>query len=89
MSRLAPGTLLRQAMVHRAFAIRLDRYDLLGRDDGWKMQWADGTRPRVHLRAFPPTIDGRAGRLAVAAARRLRTDHLAAVRRSMKGARGA
>jgi CelD/BcsL family acetyltransferase involved in cellulose biosynthesis len=87
MARFAPGMLLRQAMVHRAFAIGLDRYDFLGRDDGWKMQWADGTRPRVHLRAFPPTIDGRAGRFAVAAARRLRTDRLAAVRRFIEGAR--
>ena len=50
--RYAPGMLLRHQMLSRAFSSRLRRYEFLGADDSWKLEWADVTRERLVLQAF-------------------------------------
>jgi CelD/BcsL family acetyltransferase involved in cellulose biosynthesis len=70
--RFAPGTLLRDAMLARAFALRLRRYEFLGKDDEWKREWTSEGHPRVQIRAFPPTPAGVLARMRWNAAWALR-----------------
>jgi CelD/BcsL family acetyltransferase involved in cellulose biosynthesis len=72
-ARFAPGSLLRHAMIHRAFSVGLRRYEFLGRDDPWKMEWTKNTRNRLQVRAFPASAKGRLEHAAFAVARRMRT----------------
>jgi CelD/BcsL family acetyltransferase involved in cellulose biosynthesis len=50
--RYAPGMLLRHHMLSRAFSSGLRRYEFLGADEGWKLEWAESTRERLLLQAF-------------------------------------
>ena len=50
--RYGPGVLLRHAMLVRAFALQLDRYELLGADDAWKADWTDKSHQLTVLQAF-------------------------------------
>jgi CelD/BcsL family acetyltransferase involved in cellulose biosynthesis len=56
--RFSPGKLLAYAMVSRAVASGLGRYELLGTDEAWKYRWTETTHERVALRAFAPTPAG-------------------------------
>lgn len=51
--QLAPGMLLRQEMIRRAFRDGVDTYDFLGDDSDWKRDWTNRTRSRWELRAYP------------------------------------
>ena len=51
----APGMLMRQEMLARAFSIGLARYDFLGREEPWKMVWTDASRELSLLQAFAPS----------------------------------
>jgi CelD/BcsL family acetyltransferase involved in cellulose biosynthesis len=53
-----PGVLLRHEMLARAFALRLDRYELLGADDSWKAHWTDKAHELIALQAFTPSPAG-------------------------------
>jgi CelD/BcsL family acetyltransferase involved in cellulose biosynthesis len=55
---LAPGMLLRQDMIRRAFECRLERYEFLGPDVPWKLEWATGTREQILVQAFAPSVPG-------------------------------
>jgi len=57
-SRFAPGMLLRLEMIQRAFTIGLSRYDFLGADESWKLQWASSVRERLAFQAFAPSAQG-------------------------------
>lgn len=57
--KFAPGMLLRQEMLQRAFSAGLASYDLGGADEPWKMRWTDTTRELVRLRTFAPSALGR------------------------------
>jgi CelD/BcsL family acetyltransferase involved in cellulose biosynthesis len=57
----APGVLLRQRMIERAFEQGLDTYEFLGDAVEWKQEWTDSVRERVALEAFGPTVAGTVG----------------------------
>jgi CelD/BcsL family acetyltransferase involved in cellulose biosynthesis len=79
--RAAPGMLLRYEMLSRAFGVGLARYDFLGADEPWKLEWTAATRERSLVQAFAPSIGGRAGWTAYARGRPLAKRVLKAVRR--------
>lgn len=68
---LAPGLLLRVAMLERAFSSGQRSYELLGADEPWKLAWTRSVRERVELRAFRPGPTGLAGWATAAYARPL------------------
>jgi CelD/BcsL family acetyltransferase involved in cellulose biosynthesis len=65
----APGVLLRQRMIARAFGQGLDTYEFLGDATDWKLEWVDSTRERVALEAFRRTPTGTVGWVTWAYAR--------------------
>lgn len=65
----APGVLLRQRMIERAFALGLETYEFLGDAVEWKHEWTDTTRERVALEAFRRTPAGTVGWVVWAYAR--------------------
>ncbi len=69
--RFAPGMLIRQEMLRRAFSSEVARYEFLGHDDPWKLEWADATADELHLQAFRPTPIGLAEWAGFAVARPL------------------
>ena len=54
----APGILLRYEMLSRAFADSMASYEFLGRDEPWKLVWANRTRERMLVQAFAPSPAG-------------------------------
>ncbi len=50
---LAPGLVLRLAVIKRCFETEVDTHDLLGDEIGWKTRFASGNRPHLDLRAYP------------------------------------
>jgi CelD/BcsL family acetyltransferase involved in cellulose biosynthesis len=48
----APGKLLRQEMIARAFRNGLTCYEFLGADEPWKLEWTRTTRDRDRVQAF-------------------------------------
>jgi CelD/BcsL family acetyltransferase involved in cellulose biosynthesis len=59
--QLAPGLLLRFAMLERAFSSGLRSYEFLGTDEPWKLAWTRSIRERSDLQAFRPGAAGLAG----------------------------
>jgi CelD/BcsL family acetyltransferase involved in cellulose biosynthesis len=57
--KFAPGMILRYEMLARAFSVGLSRYEFLGADEPWKLQWTQTTRRRTLFQAFAPTARGR------------------------------
>ena len=57
--KFAPGMILRYEMLARAFSTGLRRYEFLGDDEPWKLQWTRTTRRRTVFQAFAPTARGR------------------------------
>ena len=62
--RFAPGILLARAMIARAAAEGLSRYEFLGSDEAWKRTWARQDRERLLLHTFAPTLPGTIDRVA-------------------------
>jgi CelD/BcsL family acetyltransferase involved in cellulose biosynthesis len=54
-----PGKLLRHGMIARAFRLGLERYEFLGDEEPWKLEWTATTRPRELVQAFAPSVTGR------------------------------
>jgi CelD/BcsL family acetyltransferase involved in cellulose biosynthesis len=63
---LAPGLLLRLAMIERAFSSGLRSYEFLGTDEPWKLAWTRSVRERSDLEAYRPGAVGLAGWTAAA-----------------------
>lgn len=63
LQRTGAGTVLTAVMLERMFEDGLRRYEFLGAADRYKMRWTETTRDRVRLRAFSPTLAGRADML--------------------------
>jgi CelD/BcsL family acetyltransferase involved in cellulose biosynthesis len=63
-SACAPGKLLAHAMIERAAASRLHRFEFLGDAEPWKLEWTRDCHERVRLQAFAPTPLGAVDRLA-------------------------
>jgi CelD/BcsL family acetyltransferase involved in cellulose biosynthesis len=57
--KYAPGMLMRQHMISRAFSDAISVYDFLGEDSEWKHAWATERRDRVRMQAFSPSPVGR------------------------------
>jgi len=81
--QFSPGKVLHRLLLEQAFAAGLRRYDFLGSDEPYKLQWANDARELVRVQAFrnsPAGLVERAGyvyarpvaKLAVARARALR-----------------
>lgn len=54
----APGMLMREEMLARAFATGLTRYEFLGTNEPWKLEWAEEWRALTLLQAFAPSAPG-------------------------------
>lgn len=60
----SPGKVLHRLLLERAFAAGLRRYDFLGSDEPYKLQWANDARELVRIQAFrnsPAGLVERAG----------------------------
>lgn len=67
----APGKLLVQHMLERAFASRLQTFEFLGDAETWKVEWTDDVRERVLVQAYPRSVRGTAAWIAEAKAKPL------------------
>lgn len=57
-ARSSPGILILHATIARAFAEGLDRYELLGGTEAYKLGWANERRQLRLLQAFAPGVAG-------------------------------
>jgi CelD/BcsL family acetyltransferase involved in cellulose biosynthesis len=57
----APGTLLIGRMLEWAFERRLQTYEFLGEDEGFKVDWTSDTRERLAAQVFPRSLAGSVG----------------------------
>ncbi len=58
-ARYSPGLILQHETVRHAFEAGLARYEFLGADEAYKLNWTKTVRERVALRCFAPTLRGR------------------------------
>jgi CelD/BcsL family acetyltransferase involved in cellulose biosynthesis len=58
-SEFAPARLLLSEMVQRAFVRGLERFEFLGRDEPYKLEWTSTCHEAVRVHAFAPTLPGR------------------------------
>lgn len=74
--RFSPGKLLIASLLERAFEQGLERVELLGADEPWKLEWMDAVHERRLFQAYAPSATGLAAWAAEAwgrpAARHLR-----------------
>jgi CelD/BcsL family acetyltransferase involved in cellulose biosynthesis len=59
--RYAPGTILTREAIARAFEQGMSRYDFLGDEDRYKLDWTSAVRERIRVQAFGRTGRGLAG----------------------------
>jgi CelD/BcsL family acetyltransferase involved in cellulose biosynthesis len=64
--RFAPGKLLLAEVMEDAFAAGLARFDFLGDQDPYKLEWATGLRDLVLVQLFARSVRGRTARAALA-----------------------
>ena len=64
--RFSPGKVLHYALVERAFASRATRYDFLGANEPYKLQFANASRDVARLEAFAPSLAGGVERAVIA-----------------------
>ncbi|HEV2075180.1 MAG TPA: GNAT family N-acetyltransferase, partial [Thermoleophilaceae bacterium] len=57
---LGPGIMIRHEMIRRAFEQGLWSYELLGRDEPWKLRWTASVRERLAVELFPRSAAGSA-----------------------------
>jgi CelD/BcsL family acetyltransferase involved in cellulose biosynthesis len=79
--KYAPGTLLLQDVIARAFENETKSYEFLGAEEAFKLEWATGRRERKLLQAFAPSLAGLVDRMAFAYGRPVAKRALAFVRR--------
>jgi CelD/BcsL family acetyltransferase involved in cellulose biosynthesis len=60
----APGMLLRQQMLERAFRQGIRRYDFLGIHETWKREWTDMNEPYLLVQSFAASPAGHLDRAA-------------------------
>jgi CelD/BcsL family acetyltransferase involved in cellulose biosynthesis len=88
--RFAPGMIIRQLMLARAFSDDITTYDFLGvgSDYAWKREWADAQQERLFLRMFAPTTLGLLDRVAFLGATSASETAKSLARSSVLGERG-
>lgn len=79
--RFSPGKILRMEIIERAFTRDVVRYEFLGENEPYKLEWADQLRPLVVAQAFSSSVPGRVERLAYSHGRPLAKRTLAGARR--------
>jgi CelD/BcsL family acetyltransferase involved in cellulose biosynthesis len=79
--RYAPGSLLTRATIQRAYERGMSRYDFLGAEDPYKLDWTQDVRERVRLQAFGSTPAGTGGYIAWRYARPAAKRALSSLRR--------
>jgi CelD/BcsL family acetyltransferase involved in cellulose biosynthesis len=57
-SDCAPGLVLRMMMIERAYSLDLRRYEFLGGEDPYKLDWTDTAHDRALVQAFRPSPAG-------------------------------
>lgn len=82
--QFAPGLLMRHDMLARAFSEGLRRYEFLGGDDPWKLEWTQTCRELLHVQAHAPTPGGTLSWAAAAYARPILRRAYLRVRRAGK-----
>ena len=80
-ARYSPSKVLHYGMIERAFESDVRRYEFLGADEPWKLQWAHGRHELVVLQAFARTAVGLADWAAFAWGRPLAKRALRRTRR--------
>jgi CelD/BcsL family acetyltransferase involved in cellulose biosynthesis len=65
--RFAPAKLLFRSLMARAVASGVERFELLGATEPWKLQWTRHYHERILLRSYAPTVLGVADHAAQAA----------------------
>lgn len=61
--KYGPGVILRHEMLRRAFSAGLSRYEFLGIDMPFKLEWTQTAWKKPWLRAFAPSLSGSFDRL--------------------------
>jgi CelD/BcsL family acetyltransferase involved in cellulose biosynthesis len=79
--RFGPGSMLRAAMVGRAFAKGMEVYEFLGSDAAWKREWTHQQHDRAAVQLFARTPSGRLDRATCAHVLPLARRALAVARR--------
>lgn len=69
LARHSPGLLLQHETIRHAFEQRLVRYEFLGADEPYKMNWAKDRRDRISIQVFGTGLRGGAAWLSTAYAR--------------------
>jgi len=62
--KYGPGSILTRAAIERAYEQGMTRYDFLGGEDAYKLDWTDAVGERVRIQAFGRNAYGLAGYLA-------------------------
>jgi CelD/BcsL family acetyltransferase involved in cellulose biosynthesis len=57
-AKFAPGMIIRQSMLARAFSSDIAIYDFLGIGSDWKREWTSAEQERLFLHMFAPTATG-------------------------------
>jgi CelD/BcsL family acetyltransferase involved in cellulose biosynthesis len=57
--KAAPGRVMLVELIRRAFDAGLERFEFLGQDEAYKLEWTDSVHERVVLDAFRPSLRGR------------------------------
>ena len=84
-SSVSPGLVLRSHVMESLIAEGVTSFDLLGSAESYKLHWTDRVVPHVRMRAFPPTLPGRAAHLYRQRLRPLAGRALNRARRSADG----
>lgn len=79
--RFSPGKILRLEIIERSFTQGIVRYEFLGEDEPYKLEWADQLRPLVRVQAFRTSVAGQVERFAYSHGRPLAKRTLAGARR--------
>lgn len=67
LRRFAPGKLLARAMIEHAAATNAERFEFLGGEEPWKLEWTGACHERLLVRTFARTPLGAADRATQAA----------------------
>lgn len=82
--RFAPGRLLLRFMLEHSFSAGLRRYEFLGHDESWKLEWTDSCRRQQRLQAFAPATRSLVDWLALAYVRPAAAGGRARIRRLLR-----
>ena len=71
-ARFGPGAVLLHQLLREAHSAGIERFELLGPEDEFKLDWADNTSERAWLHASAPSTAGRIEAAVIGARERIR-----------------